>query len=118
MSQFIICVYVTLDAPWPVQLGADSSGEMDSGPWGKHGKSEQDRGRMKENKRWAGKEREIQKVFKFRAFLLVTKSFHWGPTTTSFCFLKIRSPKINFDYFILFTAFFKVLKHELVHITF
>lgn len=50
MSQFIICVYVTSDAPRPVQLGADSGGEMDSGPWGKHGKSGQTERKLKKIK--------------------------------------------------------------------
>ncbi len=61
MSQFIIRVYVTSDAPWPVQLGADSACEMDGGPWGHTRKSEKDRECMREDKGWAGKESERER---------------------------------------------------------
>lgn len=67
MNQFIICVYVTSDAPWLLQLGADSGGEMDSGPWGNSESLSKTERELKKL--------EIQKVFKFRPFLLVTKGF-------------------------------------------
>lgn len=77
MSQFIIRVYATSDAPWPVQLSADSACEMDGGPWGHTRKSEKDRECMREDKGWAGKERERERVFKFRIHWL-TEVFKLG----------------------------------------
>lgn len=101
MSQFIIRVYATSDAPWPVQLSADSACEMDGGPWGHTRKSEKDRECMREDKGWAGKEREregfqIQNSLVNRGF---QTGFPKGPQGSSVSNAKKEKKELNFKNF-------------------